>query len=318
MNTLRIGLIGASRVATYAVIAAAKALADIEVVTVAARDPERARVYAEEHDIPRFSADYAALVSDPEVDLVYIATPPLSHAEQALAAIAMGKPVLVEKPFAISSAEARRVLAAARAAGVPLFEAMHSPHHRLFKHVLKLIDDGAIGAVRHIDAIFTAPIDPEDPIRWNGELGGGALMDLGVYPLTWVRRIAGEDFKVSEGRVTMRQDVDECFEAGLAFANGTTARIAASMAAPVAARLTVEGETGLIAVINPVAPQRGHQLVVRDSAGERSETVEGPSSYEEQLLAIRASLKEGADFLYSEDDFVKSMEAIERVRESWR
>lgn len=315
---MRIGLIGASRVATYAVIAAAKALADIEVVTVAARDPERARAYAEEHAIPRFSADYDALISDPEVDLVYIATPPLFHADQAMAAIAKGKPVLVEKPFAMSSAEAQRVFTAARTAAVPLFEAMHSPHHRLFKHVLKLIDDGAIGAVRHIEAIFTAPIDPEDPIRWNGELGGGALMDLGVYPLTWVRRIAGEEFEVSDGHVTMRQDVDESFAVRLIFPDGTTARIEASMAAPVAARLTVEGETGVIAVVNPVAPQRGHQLVVRTAAGERSETIEGRSSYEEQLLNIRASLQEGTAFPYPADDFVKSMEAIERIRKGWR
>ena len=95
---LRIGLIGASRVATYAVIAPARRLPDVVVAAVAARDRARAKEYAAAHDIDRVYASYAELISDPAIDLVYVATPPAMHAEQALMAIAARKPVLVEKP----------------------------------------------------------------------------------------------------------------------------------------------------------------------------------------------------------------------------
>lgn len=312
---MRIGLLGASRVAAYAVIAPARALDGIDVVAVAARDGERARVYAQRHGIPRAYGDYRMLLADPEVDLVYVGTPPSVHAEQALAAVEAGKPVLVEKPFATTSADARRVHDAAASAGVPVFEAMHSPHHRLFERVLEIVRSGEIGSLQAIDASFAAPIDAGDPVRWTPELGGGALMDLGVYPLAWVRRIAGEEFTVAACEGEFRHGVDAGFAAQLDYEGGPACRVSASMTeAKPAARLRIEGDRGTILVVNPVAPQLGHALIVSTAAGERTEQADGPSSYEAQLMAIRATLRDGARFPAAPDDYVRSMEAIERVR----
>lgn len=315
MKTLNIGLVGASRVATYAMIAPARSVEGVTIAAVSARTAERAQEYADEHGIGRAYGDYSVLLADPRIDLIYLGTPPSVHAEQALAAIAAGKAVLVEKPFAMNSVEAKQVQAAAKAAGVPLFEAMHSPHHALFARILSVLESGEIGRILSIKALFAAPIPETDPLRWNAALGGGALMDLGVYPLAWVRRIAGEEFTVNRVEVDFRHGVDASFTASLEFPDGVVAQVSASMKADApTARLDIEGEAGSLHVVNPLAPQRGHSLTVTTAADTRTETVEGPSTYEVQLATIRAALLEGAQYPFPDDDYIRSMEAIERVR----
>lgn len=319
MGRLKIGLLGASRVATFAVIEPARRLDGVEVAAVAARDVERARGYAEKHGITRVHADYAGLLADPEIDLVYLGTPPAVHAEQALAAIAAAKPVLVEKPFALHAEQARQVHDAAKAAGIRVFEAMHSPHHQLFARILEIVRGGEIGAIRSLKASFVAPIPESDPLRWTSEMGGGALMDLGVYPLAWVRRIAGERFTVRRVTAEFRHGVDASFSALLEFPGEVACELMASMtAAEPGAAMTVVGSKGRIEVRNPVAPQWGHALTVSIGSETRVETVEGPTSFEAQLEAVRATLVDGAPFPFADDDYVLSMEAIERVRAALR
>jgi len=305
-------------VATYAVIGAAREIDGVEVVAVAARDFERGQAYAAQHGIARVHTDYAALLADPDVDLVYAGTPPGVHAEQALAAIAAGKAVLVEKPFALTAVQARMVREAAVAAGVPVFEAMHSVHHKLFARVQDILGGGEIGPLRTLEATFSAPISEADPIRWTPELGGGALMDLGVYPLAWVRRLLGERFTVTEAQAEIRHGVDASFTASLETAGGVVCTVQASMTVekPVA-RIVAVGELGRLEVTNFVAPQLGHALALSTAAGERVETVDGPSSFAAQLEAVRRALREGEPFPLPEDDYVRSMEAIERVREKF-
>ncbi|MEH0194214.1 Gfo/Idh/MocA family oxidoreductase [Caulobacter sp. CCNWLY153] len=315
MRPLKIGVLGASRVAVFAMLEPAAGFDDIEVAAVAARDPERARAYATTHKIGRVEPDYEALISAPDLDLIYISTPANAHAEHALAAIAAGKPVLVEKPFALNAAQAQTVYDAGLQAGVPVFEAMHSPHHRLFARILEILDSGEIGPVRKIDAVFGAPIERNDPVRWSAELGGGALMDLGVYPLAWIRRIAGEAFTVISASQEREDGVDASFQAVLAFAAGVEARAYASMTIErPTARLLIEGERGVLMALNPLAPQMGHALTVKVGGQTRTETVDGASSYAEQLTAVRATLVEGADFPFPADDYVLSMRAIDMVR----
>lgn len=282
---------------------------------VAAREPTRAETYAASHGIPKVHADYEALLSDANIDLIYVSTPPSTHEELALACIAAGKPALVEKPFALNASEASRVHNAAIAAGVPVWEAMHSPHHALFRRILALLSDGKVGAVERIEAQFSVPISADDPFRWSGQLGGGALMDLGVYPLAWVRRIAGEDFHVLDADRILRGDVDASFSAQLAYASGTEALISSSMtAASPTAILKVYGSNGELEAINPVAPQIGHSLRISDGDAEHVEQVAGPGSYDEQLAAVVATLKSKAPFPFRSDDYVMSMRAIDSIR----
>ena len=313
---MRIGLLGASRVAAFAMIQPAKQLADVAIVAVASRDRTRAHDYAALHGIPRVHDRYESLVADPDIDLVYIGTPPHAHCKQAMMAIEAGKPVLVEKPFSFDAGEASKVFAAASLAGVHVFEAMHSPHHSLFRRVLAIIAEGRLGKVMSVDAEFSVPIAASrGEFRWDAALGGGALMDLGVYPLAWCRRIAGEAFVVEQASADLRDGVDETFDAVLRFDTGVSARVRSSMVAdqPVA-RLVIWGSVGDLEVINPLAPQLGHSLHLRISGALFTETVDGVSTFEAQLIAVRDTVMFGKAFPFPPDDFVQSMRAIDRVR----
>lgn len=312
---LKIGIIGASRVAIYAMIAPSQVVSDVRICAVAARDLSRAQAFAKQYGIARAYENYALLITDPEVDLVYIGTPPHTHAELALDAIAAGKHVLVEKPFALSVDEARRVHGAGLAAGVQVFEAMHSPHHSLFERVLEIIKSGEIGTVERLTASFNAPIDKDDPFRWDIALGGGALMDLGIYPLAWVRRIAGEDFDIVQAKAQLRNGVDVSFSAAIRFASGIDCSISSSMECEAAAsHLQIDGDIGTMEVLNPIAPQLGHLLNIRIGAHAREETVAGPSTYEAQLMAVREACFGRSVYPFPDSDYIDSMAAIAKLR----
>jgi predicted dehydrogenase len=314
MRQLRIGLVGAARIAPHGIIDPVRAEPRSALVAVAAREADRAAAFAAEHDIARSYGDYASLFADPGIDLVYIATPPVNHAELAIQALEAGKHVLVEKPFSLTSAEANNVLAVARRKGLRVVEAMHAIHHPLFRRVAGLVSAGTIGLVREIAARFDITLDNPDDFRRHGRLGGGALMDLGVYPLALVRRLRGEDFVVDQATPVLRGDTDEAFEAHLTYADGVTARVSASFVAPFAADLRIAGERGTIAVFNPVVPHRGHRLIVEVEGERREEEVAGPTTWTAQLNALCDTLLDGTPFPLPEDDFVHSMVAIERIR----
>jgi predicted dehydrogenase len=311
--TLRVGIIGAARVATYAMIAPARANRRVEVTAVAARDPARARAYADSHGIARAHDSYAALVADPGIDLVYVATPPRFHLEHARLAIAAGKPVLVEKPFTMNAAEAATLLAAAGAAGVALFEAMHSRHRRVWGLINRLLP--TIGRLQTLDAVFDIAVSTaEDEFRWQDALGGGALMDLGVYPLAWVRAIAGEPLAVTAATMRRRRGADAAFAATLRLAEGVTAQVAADMTAPRRARLTVTGRNGRMILENAMAQTDGQALIVETPAGRVAHALDGPSTFDAQLAAVAATLLDGTAFPLAAADPLASMQAIDMVR----
>lgn len=315
-KTLRIGIIGAARVAVYAMIAPAKENARVEVVSVAARDPARAEAFALEHRIPGFHVSYEALMNDPRVDLVYIATPPSVHAAQTIAALRAGKPVFCEKPFTSDAREAAQVMRARDVAGLRVIEAFHYRHHALWTRILDLIRDGAVGRIVSIDASFHVPIAKSaDEFRWNPALGGGALMDLGCYPLQWVRTVTGEEPKVARAAMRMVDGVDAETTAELAFPGGARATISCGMEGTrFEAQMKIDGTAGSIRVLNPLAPQLGHLLeVTRDGVTERG-VVDGPSTYAAQLSNLVATLCDGADYPLEKDDPLHSMAAIDAVR----
>ena len=313
---LRIGLVGASRVATFVVIEPARHRGDVEVAAVAARDPVRAQAYAAEHGIGRVHASYAELCADPDIDLVYIGTPPVDHRAQALMALAAGKPVLCEKPFAMNASEAREMVDAARAAGLPLLEAMHSRHHAMFARILAIVASGELGPVRHLEARFEiGVVRKPGEFRWTPGLGGGALMDLGVYPLSWCRGVAGAEPEVRQAHMRMEDGVDAAVAADLLFPDGLTAEIHASMVTSTRhALLVVTGDDGRLEAQNPLSPQLGHKLIVETRAGRRTEELPGPSSYAAQLDAVVRHVRDGAAWPLPADDPVKSMAAIDAVR----
>ncbi|WOQ68997.1 Gfo/Idh/MocA family oxidoreductase [Microbacterium limosum] len=166
--------------------------AGLDPVAVGSRTAASAQAFADEFSIPRAHGGYDALLADPDVDIVYIATPHPMHAENALAAIRAGKHVLVEKPFALNAAEAAAIRDAAAARGVLAMEAMWTRYLPHMERVRELVGSGALGEIRALTADHTQKISADPAHRLNAlDLGGGALLDLGVYPVSFAWDILG-------------------------------------------------------------------------------------------------------------------------------
>ncbi|MFU8945216.1 Gfo/Idh/MocA family protein [Mycetocola zhadangensis] len=178
---LRWGIVGPGAIATDFTRAVLTHTVQ-QIVAVSSRSAERAKQFAVTHGIRSSYGSHADLFADPNVDVVYIAVPHTEHVRLALDAIAAGKHVLVEKPMATSAADAQLVVDAARAAGVFVMEAMWSKYLPKFDVIRQLLEDGALGDVRLFSADFgfRAAYDPESRF-FNPDLGGGALLDLGIY-----------------------------------------------------------------------------------------------------------------------------------------
>lgn len=172
--------------------------AGLDVAAVGSRRQQTADAFAADFGIPRAHGSYEDLVADPDVDIVYVATPHPMHAANALLAIEAGKHVLVEKPFTLNAAEAAEVRDAAAARGVLAMEAMWTRYLPHMVHIRELIASGALGEVRAVIADHTQLL-PDDPAhRINAlELGGGALLDLGIYPISFAWDVLGAPLSIA-------------------------------------------------------------------------------------------------------------------------
>lgn len=258
-SPLRVGILGAAKIAPRALIMPAQRRSDVEVTVIAARDPDRARVFADAHRIAHVAESYQALIQRDDIDLVYVALPAGSHAEWTIKALDAGKAVLCEKPFAMNLAQAQAMVEASARNGRPLFEALHYRHHPVMLKAIALVQSGALGELQSLEAVFDVPIAyGETELRWQKALGGGSLMDLGTYCLHAVRMLAQSEPTVLSASAMILHGVDAALEATLAFTGGVTAKISSSMVpSHMSAQLTAIGSRGRLDITNFIAPQIG-------------------------------------------------------------
>ena len=258
--TVRWGVLGTGTIA--AKLAADMAHApSARLAAVASRDPARAAAFAARFGGARVHETYEALVADPEVDAVYVATPNALHRDHALLAIAAGKPVLVEKPFALDAAEAREIAEAARAAGVFCMEAMWTRFLPVIAEAKRIVDAGGIGRPTLVRAAlgFPAPTDPAS--RFNDPaLGGGALLDLGIYGVSMAHLFLGAPTAVHAHLVPGPTGADRQATALLSH-DGAAAELAASHDAPLVNTLEIVGTAGRIDVAEPFLQARRARIV---------------------------------------------------------
>jgi predicted dehydrogenase len=312
---IRIGLLGASRIAPPAVIDPAREDGRFVITAVAARDPERARAYATTHGIADVARDYGELVRRDDVDVVYNGLPPAGHAHWTIAALEAGKAVLCEKPFARDASEARAMTQAAARTGRPLLEAFHNRFHRVMREAEALVREGRLGRITHASANFEVPIArTPGELRWSREQGGGALMDLGTYPLHALRTLLGEEPTVESATARFEDGVDAELSGRLAFPSGARAQIACSMIAerPMA-RLELTGERGTLEIVNFVAPHRGCRFVVTTDGAAEERATDGPSTYAAQLDHLHEVIAKGCVPLTGGADAVGQMTAIDAL-----
>ena len=238
------------------------------------------------------------------------------HAEWTLAALAAGKHVLCEKPFTANAGEAQQVATAASATDRFVMEAFHWRYHPLAARLIDIVSGGDLGEVVRLDAALVIPLPKWSDIRWQLDLAGGSLMDVGCYPVHMVRTLAGAEPEVITARAKLRTPgVDRWIRAELRFADGRTARVTAGMwASPLfRTHLRVTGTRGVMTVINPLAPQLFNLIIVRRGRRARWERVRGRSTYEYQLEAFVAAIRHGGPVLTGLRDSVGNMRTIDAI-----
>ncbi|MEF2070058.1 Gfo/Idh/MocA family protein [Consotaella aegiceratis] len=313
---ITIGILGAAGIAPRSIIQPARRNPETRVHAVASLRAEAGRAYAREHDIPLVYASYDELIADPAIDIIYNCLPPVAHAEWTIKALEAGKHVLCEKPIAMTAEEATRMVAAADRAGRVLMEAFHDRYHPAFLHLLDLKTSGRLGAIRSARAEFLVdvPYDPEN-IRYDPAQGGGAMMDLGCYPLHWLRSFLGSEPTVLSATADRTElGIDRCIAADLGFAGGVNASFLADLARPpYRGLLRIEAENGVVELDNPCLPHKGHSIREWLDGSFREHTVAGGTTYDYQLAALVDAVGNGTVLPTGGADAIGNMRAIDAI-----
>jgi predicted dehydrogenase len=290
---IRWGVVGPGRIAEkvvedFAVVDGAR------VVAVASRSRDRAQDFASRHGIERAHGSYAEVLADPEVDVLYVATPHPQHHAVALGALRAGKALLVEKAFTATLAGAREVVELSRETGVFAMEAMWTRFQPAVVRLRELIADGAVGEVRSVQADLGVQrdFDPADRL-FAKDLGGGALLDLGVYVVSFAQMLLGDPDTVTATGSTFSTGVDAEVSLLLGYADGRSAALMTSLRNGLPGQARVFGTAGWIDVL----PRFHHpQTIVLHRAGAEPEEITLPQlgdGYAHELVEVTECVRAG-------------------------
>ncbi|KAF9258278.1 NAD(P)-binding protein, partial [Marasmius fiardii PR-910] len=351
---VKFGILGAANIAPPALIIPARSHPEVEVYAVAARDINRANAFAKKHGIPKAYQGYQNLLDDPQVQVVYNPLPNGLHYEWTMKALAAGKHVLLEKPASNTADETRRMFELAESKGLILLEAFHYRFHPAVQRTKAILDSGELGAIKNIQVYNMAPMPwADDDIRYNYDLGGGGLMDMGCYTISCIRYLAGanptqvltstyELHKPKTAPPNYDSKVDRMTLATFAFPNDVTGSIGADLSMPFKWKIIppmprtsaiVECEQGSIELFNYILPTLYHSITITKREGKKKKTrtekaykpsdvgMEGKGedwwlTYRYQLEAFMDRLKGRSPQAWvDKEDSVANMEWIEKVYE---
>jgi predicted dehydrogenase len=291
------GILGPGRIAPRIV----RALVDNprgELRAVAGRDEARARAFAERHGVASVHPSFDAFLDDPSIDAVYVALPNSLHAEWAVRALEAGKHVLCEKPLAMRVEEVDEVVDAADRTGRVAVEAFMYLHHPQTLRTVEIARSGILGDIQVINGAFSFFLTyPNDP-RIDPELGGGSLWDVGCYPVSLARRVAGEEPEALAGFARFdERGVDRSFVGALRFPGGLLAHFECGFAAADRERIEVVGSEATLVVDHPFLPEPdGPSPVMRILRDGEEEVLETPSidDYRAEVDDLQAAILDGS------------------------
>ena len=310
---LRIGTLGAAGITPAALMEPAKEIDGVVVAAVAARDRNRAEQFAERHHIPLVYDHYDSVIADDSLDVIYNPLPISHHLEYTVKALRAGKHVLCEKSFALNAREAEEMHAVAQDTGLVLIEAFHYRYHPIFQRALEIVESGTLGKLEHIDARFVVGTPNAENIRMHYDTGGGATMDMGCYPISWLRHITREEPKVVAATAKIgNPDVDLRLEVDYQLQDGLTATTVGSMCDPgFAADMEIRGSDGHMRVVNPLVPQHGNKIELTVGTDSSEEEFTRRSTYAFQLEAFVDAVDNGTQLPTDSADAVKQMRVID-------
>ncbi|MDA1077103.1 MAG: Gfo/Idh/MocA family oxidoreductase [Proteobacteria bacterium] len=311
---IRFGTLGAARITPNALIKPVKTREDVVVEVIAARNRDRAERFATEHGIANVVDDYQAVVDFSSINAVYNPLVISEHRNWSIKALQAGKHVLCEKSFAMNAHEAREMADIAEQTGLVLMDAFHYRYHPVFNRAIAIAQSGEIGELTRIEGYFHIPVTDQTDIRMNYAVGGGVTMDIGCYPISWIRHLTGEEPDVlSAEAIEGPANVDLALSAEYRFPSGITAFTSGDMRTGVKVRmeLIATGTRGTLTVLNPLVPQMGHLITVASAQGERTETLDLRPSYDYQMDAFVDAVTSGTPIYTPPLDAIGQMTTID-------
>lgn len=294
------------------------ALPDAELIAVGSRSQESADRFADEFHIPQRHASYEALVQDSQVDVIYVSTPHNLHRENTLLCLDAGKPVICEKPFAINAAEAADMVAKAREKKLFLMEAMWTRYLPVMVRVRELLASGVIGEVRMVTADFGFRIDFEPAHRlFNPDLGGGALLDVGIYPVSLAHMLFGAPSRIVSQATLAPNGVDEQSAYLLSYSGGQLAVLSSATRTNTQHIAFIAGTDGLIRI-----PDWWHGQGYSLTRGGKAEVVDLPfegNGYNYEAAEVMACLRAGKleSAAMTLDESLAIMRTMDTIRAQW-
>jgi predicted dehydrogenase len=318
MKKLRWGFLSTARI-NRALLSPLRNSPRNELTAVASRDLERAKAYAAERDIPRAFGSYEELLADPDVDVIYNPLPNSLHTEWTVKALRAGKHVLCEKPLASTVQEVDAIAAAAQETGRVVMEAFMYRHHPQTLKVKELVESDAIGKLQLIRGSFTFKIADENDVRLNASLGGGSIWDVGCYPISYARLIAGDPIEVFGWQVTgAASSVDETFVGQMRFPNNVYAQFDSGFRAPFRTHIELVGDQGSLTIPQPFIAKLDGEIILSAGNEKRVITIPGEELYLGEVENMADAILEGKPIRMSLADSRNNVATIEALLRSAR
>jgi predicted dehydrogenase len=320
-NTLRWGVISTANIGRKRVNPAIQASTNGALIAVASRDASRAKAFAEEGGISRFYGSYEELLADPEIDAVFNHLPNSLHKEWTIRAAESGKHILCEKPMAVSPEECEEMAAAAAANGVKLMEAFMYRFHPRVAQVRELLDSGLIGELKQIRSTFTFKLDRPKDIRWDRDLGGGALMDVGCYCVNVSRLFFGkEPVEVRAMANWGDSGVDEQLAGSMLFDDGNLAHFDCGLTQDLTQVYHLHGTEGHLRIPDAFVPQSEDVVIEHFNADHELTMLQATSGEQYQAMVehFASCVLNDEDVLFPPGDATLNMKVIQALYRSAR
>ena len=318
-DTIRWGILGTGKIARQ-FAEGLKVLSDARLMAVGSRTSEKAEGFGTQFAVPHRHSSYEVLVNDPDVDVIYVATPHSCHKENTLLALSAGKAVLCEKPFAIDAREAAEMIAFARKKKLFLMEAMWTRCFPLMTRLRELLQSNVIGEVRMLTADFGFRAEYQEEERlFNLAVGGGALLDVGVYPVSLASMIFGTPTRISSLANLGKTGVDEEAAVILAHEGGQIAVLSTAIRLDTAQDAIILGTAGRIRIHRPWWRPTA-MTILRE--GVKDETLEFSligNGYQFEAAEVMNCMRRGEleSRVMPLDETLSVMKTLDAIRAQW-
>jgi D-xylose 1-dehydrogenase (NADP+, D-xylono-1,5-lactone-forming) len=315
---IRWGILGTANIANRRIVPAIQASRNGVVAAVGSRSLEKAKAFADEKGIHTAHGSYEALLADPGIDAIYNPLPNSEHALWSIRAAEAGKPVLCEKPLASDAAEAAHMVEAFESRKLLLAEGFMYRFHPQTLKVKEMVDTGAIGEVQQISASFTFALRSDDNIRLSKALAGGGLMDVGCYPISFMRLMTGQEPQTvrAVARFGAGSDVDENLAGLLLFPSGVIGHFDCGVRAFRCQPAEIRGSTGRILLEKAFTMEPNEKPVIQWWHDEQYEEISVPAAnhFTRMFEAFGDALLEGKPYPFAAADALANMRVIDQVR----